>query len=170
VRRGPPWALGVGAALIAIAAARGAEADVVPINFDQCSASCIGPGTDSAAADDDESAGDVILSLSGGEGPRGATDRPDLLFDPKALPPILVDGLPSPIAAVGAETPESPGVSPYAFFREVAEIRLPSDARTGFALASLRLFSPSTIGRLTLTDLLSNSNDLFKPPPPRPAL
>ena len=92
----------------------------------------------------------------------GAGARPDLVFDPKALPPILVDGLPSPIASIGAETPESPGVSPYAFFTEVVDIPLPMDARTGLAAASVNLFAPSLIGRVTLTDVLSNSNDLFR--------
>jgi hypothetical protein len=73
--------------------------------------------------------------------------------------------LPSPIASIGAETPESPGVSPYAFFKEVVDIPLPIDPRTGLAAASIQLFTPSTIGRVTLTDVLSNSNELFKQPP-----
>ncbi len=73
-----------------------------------------------------------------------------------------MDGLPSPIASIGAETPESPGVSPYAFFKEVVDIPLPMDPRTGLAAASINLFAPSLIGRVTLTDVLSNSNALFK--------
>ena len=105
----------------------------------------------------------LCLEVEGSKSADGA--RADLVLDSKALPPILVDGLPSPIASVGAETPESPGVSPYAFFKEVVDIPLPIDPRTGLAAASIQLFTPSTIGRVTLTDVLSNSNELFKPPP-----
>ncbi len=90
------------------------------------------------------------------------------MLDPKALPPVLVSGMPSPITAVAAQTPDDEGVSPYAFFAEVIEIPLPVDVRTGIA-ASLRLFTPSMIGQQTLTDVLSDSRDLFKPLPPRPA-
>ncbi len=108
MRRGARWALGIGAALITIAALSGANADVVAIDLDQCSASCVAPGIDDAAADEDDSAGDVTLSLFGSGATKDANARPDLVFDPKALPPILVDGLPSPIASVGAQTPEVP--------------------------------------------------------------
>jgi len=94
----------------------------------------------------------------------GAT--PDLILDPRALPPILADGLPSPIASVGAQTLDSPGVSPYAFFKEVVDIPLPVDPRTVLT-ASLRYFNPSTIGRLTLTEVISNSNALFRRPSPQ---
>jgi hypothetical protein len=156
-------------ALITIAALSGANADVVAIDLDQCSASCVAPGIDDAAVDEDDSAGDVTLSLFGSGATKDANARPDLVFDPKALPPILVDGLPSPIVSVGAQTFESPGVSPYAFFKKVVDIPLPIDARTGLGAASIQLFSPSTIGRRTLTDVLSDSNELFKPLP-RPAM
>jgi hypothetical protein len=77
--------------------------------------------------------------------------------------------LPSPIASIAAETPESPGVSPYAFFEDVVDIPLPVDPRTGLAAASISLFAPSLIGRVTLTDVLSDSNELFKTPL-RPAM
>jgi hypothetical protein len=171
VRRGARWALGIGAALIAMAAVNGARADVRSIDVDACSTSCV-PLTSNDEADA-ESAGDIILSLFGGAGAGDAHNaRPDLTFDAKALPPVLVGGLPSPIASVGADTPESPGVSPYAFFNEIVDIPLPVDARTGLAAASIHLFAPSLIGRLTLTDVLSDSSDLFKrpPPPSRPAM
>jgi hypothetical protein len=165
VRRGARRALGVGAALITMAAISGARADVVAIDLDRCSASCIA-GID----DPDVTANDDAVSVSRGGGSADPDPPPALVFDPKALPPILVDGLPSPILSIGAETPESPGVSPYVFFKEVVDIALPMDARTGLAAASINLFAPSLIGRLTLTDVLSNSNDLFKLGPLHPEL
>jgi hypothetical protein len=170
VRRGARWALGVGAALITIATVSSARADVVAIDLDPCSASCIASRIEDSAADEDNSAGDDAVSLSRSGGAEDANARPDLVFDPKALPPILVDGLPSPIAVVGAQTIESPGVSPYAFFKEVVDIPLPMDPRTGLAAASINLFAPSLIGRLTLTDVLSNSNEVFKMAPLHPAM
>jgi hypothetical protein len=170
VRRGARWALGTGAALIAIAAVSRAGADVVPIDLEVCSASCLAPGISDGADDEDESANDMTVSLFGVGGTRNANGaRPDLVLDPRALPRILLDGLPSSIAYVGAKTLESPSVSPYAFFKEVVDIPLPIDPETGLAAAYIQLFTPSTIGRLTLTDFLSNSNELFKQPP-RPAM
>jgi hypothetical protein len=169
VRRGARQALGVGATLIAMAAASGAWANVRSINLDECSTTCILP--DDSAAAEDESAADITLSLFGGGGAADANDaRPDLIFDSKALPEILVSGLPSPIASAGAEAPDGRGVSPYAFFEAIIDIPLPVDARTGISAASIFLFAPSLIGRLTLTDLLSNSSDLFNQPRPRPAM
>ena len=169
VRRGARRALGVGAALITMTAISSARADIVAIDLDRCSASCIA-GLDDAAVDEDDSAGDDAVSVSRVGGSEDAGAHPALMFDPKALPPILVDGLPSPIASIGGETPDSPGVSPYAFFTEVVDIPLPMDARTGLAAASINLFAPSLIGRVTLTDVLSNSNDLFKLGPVHPDL
>jgi hypothetical protein len=168
VRRGARRALGVGAALITMAAISSARPDIVAIDLDRCSASCVA-GIDDAAADDAVSANDDAVSMTRGVS-EGAGAHPDLVFDPKALPPILVAGLPSPIASIGAQTPESPGVSPYAFFEEVVDIPLPMDARTGLAAASINLFAPSLIGRVTLTDVLSNSNDLFRLGPVHPDL
>lgn len=166
MRRGARWALGTGAALMAIAAVSRAGADVVPIALDGCSASCLAPGISDGAADEDESANDMTASRFGVGGTRNTNGaRPDLVLDPRALPPTLVDGLPSPIASVGARTLESPSVSPYAFFKEVVDIPLPIDPRTGLTAASLRYFNPSTIGRLTLTEVISNSNELFRQPP-----
>jgi hypothetical protein len=170
VRRGARWALGVGAALITIATVSSARSDVVAIDLDPCSAICSAAGMEDAANGEDDSAGDDAVSMSRGGGAEGANARPDLVFDPKALPPLLVDGLPSPIAVVGAQTVESPGVSPYAFFKEVVDIPLPMDPRTGLAAASINLFAPSLIGRLTLTDVLSNSNEVFKMAPLHPAM
>jgi hypothetical protein len=169
VRRGARRALGVGAALITMAAISSPRADVVAINLDQCSTSCIA-GIDDAAADEDVSASDDAVSMSRGGGSEGADARPNLVFDPKILPPILANGLPSPIASLGAQTPDTPGVSPYAFFEEVVDIALPMDPRTGLAAASINLFAPSLIGRVTLTDVLSNSNEMFKLGPLHPDL
>jgi hypothetical protein len=168
VRRGARWALGIGAALIGMAAVSGARANVVAIDVHKCSKSCVPLTSDDEAVAEDEAAAEVTLSLFGGRTEDAHDARPDLALDGKALAPVLVDGLPSPIASIGAQTFESPGVSPYAFFKEVVDIPLPIDARTGLAAASIRLFAPSLIGRLTLTDVLSDSNDLFKPPPPLP--
>jgi hypothetical protein len=170
VRRGARWALGVGLALAAVALS-GARAEVRSINLDECSTSCIAPAIDDLIGAEDESAADIPLSLFGGGGTNDANDaRPDLIFDPTALPTVLVSGLPSPIPSADGRDPGGRGASPYDFFEDVIDIPLPIDVRTGLSAASILLFTPSLIGRLTLTDVLSNSNALFKRPPPRPAL
>jgi hypothetical protein len=174
VRRVERWALGIGAALIAMAAVGGARAGVRFIDLDECSANCISSAAADAAAVEDESA-DVTLSQFGGGGTEASGARPDLILDPSGLPSVLVSGLPSPIASAGAQALDGPAVSPYAFFENIIDIPLSVDARSGLSGAALFLFAPSTIGRLTLTDLLSNSNELFKPPiipiiPMQPAL
>jgi hypothetical protein len=166
VRRGARWALGVGAALIAMAAVGGARADVRFIDLDDCSATCIPSATDDEAAAEDASADNTAVALSGGGTGDANNVRPDLIFDPKALPPVLVSGLPSPIASAGAQAFDGPGVSPYAFFENIIDLPPSVDPRSGFAAAALFLFAPASIGRLTLTDVLSNSNELFKPLPP----
>jgi hypothetical protein len=175
VRRGERWALGIGAALIAMAAVGGARADVRFFDLDECSENCIPSATDAAAAVEDESAVVTLSRFGGGgtEDARGA--RPDLILDPAGLPLVLVSGPPSAIASAGAQAFDGPGISPYAFFEQVIDVPLSVDTRSGIAAAALFLFAPSTIGRLTLTDLLSNGNELFKPPiipitPMQPAL
>lgn len=158
--------------LFAIAASR-ACADVRSISLNECFTNCILAASDGAAAGENEPDADIALSLFGGGRANAAHDvRPDLILDPKALPPLLVTGLPSPIAAIAADTPAGPGVSPYAFFDQLINAPLAVDPRTGLAAASIGLFAPSLIGRLTLTDVLSDSRDLFKPlpPPVRPAM
>src|SRR5271169_4058675 len=148
-----------------MAAVGGARADVRFFDLDECSATCLPSATDDAAAAEDES-GSVTLSQLGGGGTEDASGaRPDLILDPAALPSVLVRGLPSPIASVGAQALDGPGISPYAFFEEVIDVPLFVDTESGIAAAALFLFAPSLIGRLTLTDVLSNSSDLFKPPP-----
>src|ERR1700722_530990 len=138
-----------------MAAVGGARADVVPIDVDECSTSCVYPTGDDEAA----LAGDVTLSLSGGGGagdPSGL--HPDLIFDSRALPPVLVSGLPSPIMSVGARALDEPGVSPYAFFEDVIDVPHSADARAFTALP----FTPSFTGQLSA--FLWASNDFFGPP------
>jgi hypothetical protein len=145
-------ALLVGATLMAIAAGTGARAEVRPIPLDACSGRCYSPAINDPSAETDPA--DVTLF---GGGPDGADDPGfDLILDPQALPTVLVSGLPSPIASADVEDPGARGPSPYDFFEDV--ISLPPAARAGFATASLFLFAPSLIGRLTVTDVLSASN------------
>ena len=158
MRRGAQWALGVGAALVAMAAVSGARADVSFIDLDQCSADCVPSATDDAAADEDESA-DVTLSQFGGGGTEDASGvRPDLILDSASLPSVLVSGLPSPIASVGAQALDGPGVSPYAFFENIIDVPHSADAQA-FTAVSL---TASLTSRLR--DFLWASNDFFGPP------
>jgi hypothetical protein len=152
VRRGARRALGVGVALITIVAVGGARADVVAIDLNPCSTSCGAPGIDEAAADQDDPAADDPVAMSRSGGAEGASPHPDLVFDPKALPPILADGLPSPIAFIGAQTIESPGVSPYAFFKDVIDVPHSADSRAFTAVPS------------RLSAFLWASSDFFGPP------
>jgi hypothetical protein len=152
VRRGALWALGVGAALIAMAAMGGARADVRFIDLDECSPTCFPSATDGAAAAEDASADDITLSLFGGGTQDANNVRPDLSFDSRALPPVLADGLPSPIAFIGAQTIESSGLSPYAFFEDVIDVPHSADLRAFTAVPS------------RLSAFLWASSDFFGPP------
>jgi hypothetical protein len=155
VRRSAQWVLGVGATLIAMAAVGGARADVVPIDVYECSASCVSPTSD----DDAALAGDVTLSLSGGGGGGDSNGlSPDLIFDSRALPPVLVSGLPSPIMSVGARALDDPAVSPYAFFVDVIDVPDSAEARAFTALPVASSLSSQ------LRDFLWASNDFFGPP------
>jgi hypothetical protein len=159
----------LGLALAAMTASS-ARAGVRSFNLDECSGTCISPAIDDPAAAEDESA-DITVSLFGGGGTDDANDAgPALIFDERAMPTVLISGLPSPIASAGAQAPDDFGVSPYSFFADIIDIPLPVDALTGLSRASILLFTPSLIGRVTLTDVLSNSNAAFKRPPARPAL
>lgn len=159
MRRGARWALGVGASLIAVAAMGGARAEVSAIDLHECSTACLLAATDDMGAAEDESPENVTVSLFGRGGPDGADDaRPDLILDPKALPPVLVSGLPSPIAEVAARTPDSQGVSPYAFFAEVIDV---PDAVHAQAFTAVSV-TPSLTSRLR--DFLWASNDFFGRP------
>jgi hypothetical protein len=162
VRRGAPWALGVGLALAAMAASA-ACADVRSINLDECSGTCIAPAIDDPAGED-ETAPDITLSLFGGGGTNDANDaRPALTLDWKAMPTVLVSGLPSPIASAGGQTPDDLSVSPYAFFADVIDLPHSADARA-FAAVSFFFFTPSLTGRRTLADVLWASQAFFRPP------
>jgi hypothetical protein len=153
VRRGAQWALGVGATLIAMAAVGGARADVVPIDVDECSTSCVSPTSDDEAA----LAGDITLSGGGAAGdPSGL--RPDLIFDSTALPLVLVSGLPSPIMSIGARALDDPGVSPYAFFETIIDAPHSADAQAFTAVP----VTPSLTSRLSA--FLWASSDFFGPP------
>jgi hypothetical protein len=159
VRRGARWALGVGASLIAMAAMGGARAEVRSIDLDNCSTACLPAAADDAVAAKDDPTADVTLSLAGGGGTEGASGaRPDLIFNPKALPPVLVSGLPSPIGDVAAETPDSQGVSPYAFFEDIIDVPHSADAHAFTTVSA----TPSLASQLR--DFLWASNDFFGPP------
>jgi hypothetical protein len=55
---------------------------------------------------EDESVPDVLLSVFGGGRTDDATDaRPDLIFDPNAMPKVLVSGLLSPMALADGRDP-----------------------------------------------------------------
>jgi hypothetical protein len=159
VRRGARSALGIGAALIAIGAIGSPRAEVVPIDLNPCLTSCIAVASHEAADERDDSANgdDVVMSRSGAS--EGADARSALVFDTKALPPILADGLPSPIAVVGAQTIESADVSPYAFYETIIDVPHSADAP---GLTAVR-FTPSPTSRLR--DFLSISNEFFGRPP-----
>ena len=142
-----------------MAAMGGAYAEVSAIDLDECSAACLPAAADDAVAANDDPTADITLSLPGGGGTEGASGaRPDLIFNPKALPPVLASGLPSPIADVAAQTPDSEGVSPYAFFAEVIDVPHSADAQA-FTTVSV---TPSLTSRLR--DFLWASNDFFGPP------
>jgi hypothetical protein len=166
VRRGARLALNVGAALIAITAVSASRAEVVAIDLDPCLVGCVGSTiADAVDAENDSTLDDNPSVFGGGRIADSNDARPDLAFDGKDLPPILASGFPSPMAAAGGQAFDDSGVSPYAFFEDVIDIPPPIDARTGLSASSLLLFRPSLISRLTLTDVLSNSSDLFKRQP-----
>ena len=160
MRRGAQWALGVGAALIAMAAVGGASADVVFIDLDECSTEAAFPSRSmTQAAAEDDAAASITLSLFGGgdaDDPSGL--RPDLIFDPETVPPVLVSGLPSPIMSVGARALDDPGVSPYDFFEDVIDVPYSADAGAFTAVP----FTPSLTSQIR--DFLWASNDFFGPP------
>ncbi len=136
-----------------MAAMGSARADVLSIDPDECSAGCLSPAADGEG----RLAGKVTLSRLGGGAGGGNDARPNLILDPKALPPVLVAGLPSAIAALAADTPDSEGVSPYAVFAEVIDIPRSADARA----VPFFLSAPSFASRLS--EFLWASNDFFGP-------
>jgi hypothetical protein len=140
-----------------MAAMGGARADVRFIDLDECSPTCVPSATDGAAVAEGASADDITLSLFGGGTQDANNVRPDLIFDSRALPPVLVSGLPSPIMSVGARALDDPGVSPYAFFEDVIDVPHSADAQEFTAGPS----TPSLTSELR--DFLWASNDFFGP-------
>jgi hypothetical protein len=145
VRPGGRWALGVGASLIAMAAVSSARADVRFIDLDGCSGSCVPV----AIGEQDDAAASITLSRFGGN-----ADDPNsaLIFDRKAVPAALADGLPSALAAASAEAPAARGLSPYDFFADVIDAR-------SFTAVPLFLFTPPLTSQLIWA-----SSDFFGPP------
>ena len=138
-----------------MAAGSGARADVRPINLDGCSGSCVPAVIGEQAVAEDDAAASITLSRFGGD-----TDDPNsaLIFDRKAVPAALADGLPSALASASAEAPEARGVSPYDFFADVIDARHSADARA-FTAVPFFLFTPSLASQLMWA-----SNAFFGPP------
>jgi hypothetical protein len=155
VRRGARWALGIGAALIATAAVCGARAGVSFIDLDGCPGSCVPVAIGEQAVAEDDAAASITLSRFGGD-----ADDPSstLIFDRKAVPAALADGLPSALGPASAEAPGERGVSPYDFFADVIDVPHSADAR---ALTAVSV-TPSLTSKLR--DFLWASNDFFGPP------
>ena len=160
MRRGVRWALGVGAAVVAMAAGSGARADVRPINLDGCPGSCVPVTIGEQAVAEDDAAASITLSRFGGD-----ADDPNsaLIFDRTAMPAALADGLPSALASASAEAPGARGVPPYDFFADVIDVPQSADARA-FTAVSFFLFTPSLTSQLMLSNVLWASNDFFGPP------
>jgi hypothetical protein len=140
-----------------MAAGSGARADVRPINLDGCPGSCVPVAIDEQAVVEDDAAASITLSRFGGD-----ADDPNsaLIFDRKAVPAALADGLPSALASASAEAPGARGVSPYDFFADVIDVPHSADARA-FRAVPFFLFTPSLTGQLS--DFLWASNDFFGP-------
>ena len=158
MRRGVRWVFGVGVAMVAVAAGSGARGDVRPINLDGCPGSCVPVAIGEQAVAEDDAAASITLSRFGGD-----ADEPNsaLIFDRKAVPAALADGLPSALASAGAEAPGARGVSPYDFFADVVDVPHSADGRA-FTAVPFFLFTPSLTSQLR--DFLWASNDFFGPP------
>ena len=157
MRRGAQWAIDVGVALIAMAAVGGTRADVLAINLDGCHESCVPVAMGGqAVAEADAAAGITLSRFSDADGPDSA-----LVFDKKAVPAALADGLPSALTSASAEDPVARGVSPYDFFADVIDVPHSADAWAFMAVPFLHS-APSLTSRLS--DFLWASNDFFGPP------
>jgi hypothetical protein len=145
------WALVVGVAVVAMAAGSPARADVRPMNLDGCSGSCVPVAIGEQAVAEDDAAASITLSRFSGD-----ADDPNspLIFDRKAVPAALADGLPSALASASAEAPGARGVSPYDFFADVIDVPHSADA-------SFFLFTPALTSQLS--DVLWASHDFFGP-------
>ena len=132
-----------------------------PSHQSGCSGSCVPVAIGEQAVAEDDAAASITLSLFGGD-----ADDPNsaLIFDRKAMPAALADGLPSaPLASASAEAPGARGVSPYDFFADVIDVPQSADARA-FTAVSFFLFTPSLTSQLMLSNVLWASNDFFGPP------
>jgi hypothetical protein len=143
-----------------MAAGSGARADVRPINLDGCSGSCVPVAIGEQAVAEDDAAASITLSRFGGD-----ADDPNsaLIFDRKAMPAALADGLPSALASASAEAPGARVVSPYDFFADVIDVPHSADARA-FTAVSFFLFTPSLTSQVTPSDIVWASNDFFGQP------
>ena len=123
-----------------------------PSHQSGCSGSCVPVAIGEQAVAEDDAAASITLSLFGGD-----ADDPNsaLIFDRKAMPAALADGLPSALASASAEAPGARGVSPYDFFADVIDVPHSADA-------PFFLFTPSPTSQLS--DFLWASNDFFGPP------
>jgi hypothetical protein len=103
------------------------------------------------AVAEDDAAASITLSRFGGD-----ADDPNsaLIFDRKAVPAALADGLPSALASASGEAPGARGVSPYDFFADVIDVPHSADA-------SFFLFTPALTSQLS--DVLWASHDFFGP-------
>ena len=126
-----------------------------PSHQSGCSGSCVPVAIGEQAVAEDDAAASITLSLFGGD-----ADDPNsaLIFDRKAMPAALADGLPSALASASAEAPGARGVSPYDFFADVIDVPQSADARA-FTAVSFFLFTPSLTSQLMWA-----SNAFFGPP------
>ena len=145
MRRDARWALVLALALSAMAPSR-ARPEVRVFNLDRCSECHVATAVDDPAGADDDAAAAIMNDANQA-----------LVLDPQAMPPVLINGLPSPIRSTRA-----PSVSPYDFFAEVIELPPAIDPRTGLSGGSVHFFAPLLFGRLTVTDLLSNGAALIR--------
>ncbi len=138
-----------------MAAGSGARADLRPINLDGCSGSCVPVAIGEQAAAEDDAAASITPFRFGGD-----ADDPNsaLIFDRKAVPAALADGLPSALASASVEAPEAGGFSPYDFFADVIDVPYAAEAQALTAVP----FTRSLTSRLG--DFLWASNDFFGPP------
>jgi hypothetical protein len=153
VRRGARRALGIGAALVVLAAS-GARAEVRPI----CSSGCVSVTLDNADSEQDGADATLSMTLIGGGRTRGDgnPELPPLLFDREAVPTVLASGLAS------ALTPSRglASTSPYVDFERLLKHPNQIDAPAEIARA-LFLSVPSLVGELTFGDILSDGAAYF---------
>jgi hypothetical protein len=146
---GARWALALAAAVAVMTAADGAGAEVRPIGLNGCSWDCNSNAIDDLTGAWDSTDPKVSFSLCGG------TTAGALLFDPDAVPKVLASGLPSALSPdPGRKSGAQIGSSYVGFeyvFTHPEEVGGPA----------LFLSVASLTGRLTLGDILADSNAYF---------